>query len=146
MKIAVLAGDGIGPEVTREAVRVLEALGLAGLELVHAVVGGAAYHQTGHPLPAETLDIARSSDAILFGAVGEPIEATACETVGSWKAATRQSCSREATNAWGKAMNALAATVRASRSVGRTASRPLHDARALASALQPTNRTRSGLI
>src|SRR5437762_3152 len=72
MKIAVLAGDGIGPEVTREAVRVLEALGLAGLELVHAVVGGAAYHQTGHPLPAETLDIARSSDAILFGAVGDP--------------------------------------------------------------------------
>ena len=72
MKIAVLAGDGIGPEVTREAVRVLEALGLAGLELTHAAVGGAAYKVHGHPLPPETLAIARAADAILFGAVGDP--------------------------------------------------------------------------
>jgi len=72
MKIAVLAGDGIGPEVTREAVRVLEALNLPGLELVTADVGGAAYKKHGHPLPAETLEIARSADAILFGAVGDP--------------------------------------------------------------------------
>ncbi len=72
MKIAVLPGDGIGPEVTAEAVRVLEALGLPGLTLAHADVGGAAYRQHGHPLPAATLELARSSDAILFGAVGDP--------------------------------------------------------------------------
>jgi 3-isopropylmalate dehydrogenase len=72
MKIAVLAGDGIGPEVTREAVRVLEALGLPGLELTYADVGGIAYRNHGHPLPAETLDTARNSDGILFGAVGDP--------------------------------------------------------------------------
>ena len=72
MKIAVLAGDGIGPEVTREAVRVLEALGLPGLELTYAAVGGAAYKAHGHPLPPETLAIARAADAILFGAVGDP--------------------------------------------------------------------------
>jgi len=72
MKIAVLAGDGIGPEVTREAVRVLEALNLPGLELVTADVGGAAYKLHGQPLPPETLEVARNSDAILFGAVGDP--------------------------------------------------------------------------
>ncbi len=71
MRIAVFAGDGIGPEVTREAVRVLQALELPGLELVEGDVGGAAYRKHGHPLPAETLDIARSSGAILFGAVGD---------------------------------------------------------------------------
>jgi 3-isopropylmalate dehydrogenase len=71
MKIAVFAGDGIGPEVTREAVRVLEALGLPGLELVEGDVGGAAYRKHGHPLPAETLEVARSAGAILFGAVGD---------------------------------------------------------------------------
>ena len=72
MKIAVLAGDGIGPEVTREAVRVIEALGLAGLELVEADVGGLAYKRHGHPLPPATLAAARAADAILFGAVGDP--------------------------------------------------------------------------
>ena len=72
MKIAVLAGDGIGPEVTREALRVLEALDLPGLELTYADVGGAAYKKHGHPLPAETLEVARSAVGILFGAVGDP--------------------------------------------------------------------------
>ncbi|WP_374527351.1 3-isopropylmalate dehydrogenase [Novosphingobium sp.] len=72
MKIAVFAGDGIGPEVTREAVRVLEALALPGLELIEGDVGGAAYKRHGHPLPQATLDIARECDAILFGAVGDP--------------------------------------------------------------------------
>ncbi|MEN9717646.1 MAG: 3-isopropylmalate dehydrogenase [Pseudomonadota bacterium] len=72
MKIAVFAGDGIGPEVTREAVRVLEALALPGLELLEGDVGGAAYKRHGHPLPEATLDIARAADAILFGAVGDP--------------------------------------------------------------------------
>ena len=71
MRIAVFAGDGIGPEVTEQAVRVLEALGLDGLELVEGDVGGMAYRKHGHPLPPETLDTARSADAILFGAVGD---------------------------------------------------------------------------
>ncbi|MCZ8324872.1 MAG: 3-isopropylmalate dehydrogenase [Sphingomonadaceae bacterium] len=72
MKIAVFAGDGIGPEVTHEAVRVLQALDLPGLELAEADVGGVAYKRHGHPLPPETLAVARASDAILFGAVGDP--------------------------------------------------------------------------
>ena len=72
MKIAVLAGDGIGPEVTAEAVRVLEALELPGLSLAHADVGGIAYKNHGHPLPPETLATARAADAVLFGAVGDP--------------------------------------------------------------------------
>jgi len=71
MKIAVFAGDGIGPEVTHEAVRVLEALGLPGLELVEGDVGAAAWRKHGHPLPQATLDIARSAGGILFGAVGD---------------------------------------------------------------------------
>ncbi|GFE74391.1 3-isopropylmalate dehydrogenase [Novosphingobium sp. TCA1] len=71
MRIAVFAGDGIGPEVTEQAVRVLEKLELPGLELVEGDVGGAAYYKHGHPLPAETLDVARSAQAILFGAVGD---------------------------------------------------------------------------
>jgi 3-isopropylmalate dehydrogenase len=69
--IALLAGDGIGPEVTAEARRVLEALDLA-LTFEEAPVGGAAYRAAGHPLPPETLDLARRADAILFGAVGDP--------------------------------------------------------------------------
>jgi 3-isopropylmalate dehydrogenase len=68
--IALMPGDGIGPEVTRQAVRVLDTLGL-GLTFEHADVGGAAYRAHGHPLPPETLAIARQSDAILFGAVGD---------------------------------------------------------------------------
>jgi 3-isopropylmalate dehydrogenase len=72
MKIAVLPGDGIGPEVTAEAVRVLEALGLPGLELAYADVGAAAWRSHGHPLPPATLETARAADAVLFGAVGDP--------------------------------------------------------------------------
>jgi 3-isopropylmalate dehydrogenase len=71
MKIAVFAGDGIGPEVTREAVRVLEALKLPGLELIDGDVGASAWRKHGNPLPPETLAIAKSVDAILFGAVGD---------------------------------------------------------------------------
>lgn len=71
MLVAVLAGDGIGPEVTGEAVRVLGALGLD-LSFEAAPVGGAAYQATGRPLPPETLDLAMRADAVLFGAVGDP--------------------------------------------------------------------------
>lgn len=69
--IAVLPGDGIGPEVTREARRVLEALAL-GLDFEEAPVGGAAYLLTGRPLPEETLALAKKADAVLFGAIGDP--------------------------------------------------------------------------
>ena len=72
MLIAILPGDGIGPEVTQEARRVLEALNIPGMTFEEAPVGGAAYHAKGHPLPPETLDLARRADAILFGAVGDP--------------------------------------------------------------------------
>lgn len=72
MLIAILPGDGIGPEVTHEARRVLEALNIPGMTFEEAPVGGAAYHAKGHPLPPETLDLARRADAILFGAVGDP--------------------------------------------------------------------------
>ncbi|MFA7596095.1 MAG: 3-isopropylmalate dehydrogenase [Novosphingobium sp.] len=72
MKIAVLPGDGIGPEIMREALRVLDALGLEGLELTQCDVGGAGYKQHGHPLPPATLEAAKQADAVLFGAVGDP--------------------------------------------------------------------------
>ena len=73
MKILVLPGDGIGVEVTREAVKVLRAVtrGRA-LELVEAPIGGAGVAAAGDPLPAQTLALARASDAILFGAAGVP--------------------------------------------------------------------------
>jgi 3-isopropylmalate dehydrogenase len=70
MKIAVLPGDGIGPEIVAEALKVLKALGPK-FDLEEAPVGGAAYDLSGHPLPPATLDLAKSADAILFGAVGD---------------------------------------------------------------------------
>ncbi len=70
MKIAVLPGDGIGPEIVAEAVRVLQALDLR-FELETAPVGGAAYEAAGHPLPEATLRLAQAADAVLFGAVGD---------------------------------------------------------------------------
>ncbi len=69
-QIAVLAGDGIGQEITTQAARVLQAVA-PDLTLVEAPVGGAAYDLHGHPLPQETLDLAQQSAAILFGAVGD---------------------------------------------------------------------------
>jgi 3-isopropylmalate dehydrogenase len=70
MKIAILPGDGIGPEIVAEAVKVLNALGLK-YESETANVGGAAYESHGHPLPESTLQLAQAADAILFGAVGD---------------------------------------------------------------------------
>ena len=72
LNIAVLAGDGIGPEITAQAVRALEQLsaeGHFGLNLESAPVGGAGYRASGVPLPEATLTLAKSADAILFGAV-----------------------------------------------------------------------------
>lgn len=72
MKIAVLPGDGIGPEVAAQAVKVLQALDSDGfrVEMEHATIGGAGYDAAGDPLPEATLKLARASDAILLGAVG----------------------------------------------------------------------------
>ena len=71
-KIAVLPGDGIGPEIIAEAVKVLERLRADGLdiEMNEAPVGGAGYEASGKPLPDDTLALAKESDAILLGAVG----------------------------------------------------------------------------
>lgn len=72
MKIAVLPGDGIGPEIVAQAAHVLEALRKEGLkiELEYAHIGGAGYDAAGDPLPKATLKLAQESDAVLLGAVG----------------------------------------------------------------------------
>src|SRR3954471_12936201 len=72
MLIALLPGDGIGPEVIAEARRVLDAVCGDRLSYQAAPVGGSAFKSDGHPLPTRTLDLARRADAILFGAVGDP--------------------------------------------------------------------------
>ena len=74
MKIAVMAGDGIGPEIMAVALRVLEVLRRDGLkfETETALVGGAAFDAHGLPLPPATLKLAKQADAVLFGAVGGP--------------------------------------------------------------------------
>ncbi len=74
-RIAVLSGDGVGPEVVGEGIKVLRVIeGLYGLHftLRHGLVGGAAIDATGDPLPEETLQLCRDSDAVLFGSVGGP--------------------------------------------------------------------------
>src|SRR4051794_12560798 len=74
-RIAVLPGDGIGPEIIAEAVRVLRAAADRydfKFEATEALVGGVAYDATGPPLPPHTLALCRSSDAVLLGAVGGP--------------------------------------------------------------------------
>jgi 3-isopropylmalate dehydrogenase len=74
LKIAILAGDGIGPEVTGEAVNILKAVAEFGghdFTFTPALLGGVAITATGSPLPTETLDIALDSDAVLLGAVGD---------------------------------------------------------------------------
>lgn len=70
MKIAILPGDGIGPEIVEQAVRVLNALDEK-FEMETAAVGGAGYEALGHPLPDSTLELAKDADAVLFGAVGD---------------------------------------------------------------------------
>lgn len=70
MKIAVLPGDGIGPEIVAQAVKVLNALKL-NIEMTEAPIGGAGYESAGDPLPEATLQLAKDSDAVLLGAVGD---------------------------------------------------------------------------
>jgi 3-isopropylmalate dehydrogenase len=70
MKIAVLPGDGIGPEIVAQAIKVLKALDIP-MQLEEAPIGGAGYEAAGDPLPAATLKLAKESDAVLLGAVGD---------------------------------------------------------------------------
>jgi len=70
VRVAILPGDGIGPEIIAQAMKVLRRLGLP-LELETAPLGGAGYEAAGDPLPAKTLALAKEADAILFGAVGD---------------------------------------------------------------------------
>ena len=74
MKIAVLPGDGIGPEIVEQAMAVLRALRTDGVhvEMETAPIGGAAHDASGDPLPASTLALAEAADAVLLGAVGGP--------------------------------------------------------------------------
>lgn len=88
-RIAVASGDGIGPEVVAQAVRVLQAVGAKfghSFEFVEALVGGAAYDVHGAHLPQCTLDTCASADAILFGSVGGPVDA---QHLPKWKDAER---------------------------------------------------------
>ena len=74
LKIAVLAGDGIGPEVTHEAVSILKAVAELGghdFTFTPGLLGGVAITAHGTPLPPATLDLALDSDAVLLGAVGD---------------------------------------------------------------------------
>jgi len=74
-KIAVLAGDGIGPEVTKQALKVLRAIEKAyghEFEFEPGLVGAAAIDETGDPFPEETEKLCKKSDAVLFGAIGDP--------------------------------------------------------------------------
>jgi len=75
LKILVLPGDGIGPEIIRQAVKVIDALRAAGelrMELDEGLIGGAAYDVHATPLPEETLSKAKAADAVLFGSIGGP--------------------------------------------------------------------------
>ncbi len=74
-KIAVLAGDGIGPEIIDQAIKAVNAIGKKfghTFQFSSALVGAIAIDKTGNPLPAETLKVCKNSDAVLFGAIGDP--------------------------------------------------------------------------
>ena len=74
-KIAVLPGDGIGPEIIREAIKVLKSVGEKfnhQFEFTEALVGAIAIEETGNPFPDATYELCKSSDAVLFGAIGDP--------------------------------------------------------------------------
>src|SRR5437868_9788718 len=75
VNIAVIPGDGIGPEVTRQAVKVLNAIAAKyrhNFNYTYGLMGAIAIDKTGDPLPQQTIDVCLKSDAILFGAIGHP--------------------------------------------------------------------------
>ena len=91
MKIAILPGDGIGPEIVAEAVRVLDVLRRGGLAIESdtAPIGGAGYDAAKVPLPEATLALARDADAVLLGAVGGPqVRRAAASRCGRSKASS----------------------------------------------------------
>ena len=74
-KIAVLGGDGIGPEIVTEAIKILQAIEKKynhSFSFEHALMGAVAIDETGKPLPEKTIEVCKSNDAILFGAIGDP--------------------------------------------------------------------------
>ena len=74
-KIALILGDGIGPEVTGQSIKVLNAIAKKfghSFQYAYGLMGADAIDKTGDPLPQETLDVCQQSDAILFGAIGHP--------------------------------------------------------------------------
>lgn len=74
-KIAVLPGDGIGPEVTNESVKILKVIGESfqyNFQFDYGMMGAEAIYETGNPLPDETLELCKNADAVLFGAIGDP--------------------------------------------------------------------------
>ncbi|MEE8618764.1 MAG: isocitrate/isopropylmalate family dehydrogenase, partial [Dehalococcoidales bacterium] len=74
-KLAVLPGDGVGPEITTEAIKVLQAIGKRfghNFDLHYGLIGGVAIDEQGTALPPETLKMCRNCDAVLLGAVGDP--------------------------------------------------------------------------
>src|SRR5210317_114579 len=74
-KIAVLAGDGIGPEIVDQAIKVLKAVGVKykhNFYFTEALVGATAIDQVGDPFPEESFQLCMNSDAVLFGAIGDP--------------------------------------------------------------------------
>lgn len=71
MKLAILPGDGIGPEIVAQAIKVLKALNITNLSMTEAPIGGMGYEAFGDPLPDSTLQLAKESDAVLLGAVGD---------------------------------------------------------------------------
>src|SRR6476620_9286746 len=74
-KIAILNGDGVGPEVTAQSIKVLNAIAQQYGHTIHykeALIGADAIDKTGTALPSETIDLCLDSDAVLFGAVGHP--------------------------------------------------------------------------
>ncbi|MBO8132174.1 MAG: 3-isopropylmalate dehydrogenase [Candidatus Marinimicrobia bacterium] len=88
-KIAVLPGDGIGPEIVNEAVKVINTISNKynlKINLKYGLVGGSAWDKYKHHLPEETLEVCRQSDAILFGAVGGPVNE---QNLPKWKGAER---------------------------------------------------------
>jgi len=100
-KIAILPGDGIGPEVTAQAVRVIETLNekhSVGFECHTAPMGGTAYDLHGHPLPPATLELAQECDAVLLGAIGGP----------KWEAVEREMRPERALLGIRKALNLFA--------------------------------------
>lgn len=75
LKIAVLSGDGIGPEVTLQAKKVLQAIAFVHKHefiFEDALIGAIAIEKTGKPLPEQTLNLCKNTDSILFGAIGDP--------------------------------------------------------------------------